>query len=235
MSPVLHTRIRWGYDMTIVGKDGIFPQSINRRITEILAMRSAFGFTTFGDTSSIVANTITNVTDSNGIYNRLQTGAVTNEYAGVYGGLLYNRQKEPSYYCRFKLGSSSNTRMFIGLTDQTIDVPVFTSVSNGHYAGLYVNPSVSSTFRSGRAGGSTFTTASLGTSVDTNYHDLYIWLKKSGGANSMILQLDGGTRVEYTTSIPSTSAVLRSVAAIGNVTNTSKNIEIAKISINSEV
>lgn len=221
--------------MTILGKDGTFPLSINRRITEVLAMRSVFGFTTFGDTSSITANTITNVTDSNGIYNRLQTGAVTNEYAGVFGGLIYNRQKEPAFYCKFKLGSSSNTRMFIGLTDQAIDVPVFTSVVNGHYAGLYVNPSISSTFRTGRAGGSTFTTASLGVSVDTTYHELYIWLKKSGGADSMILQLDSGTRVEYTTSIPSTSAVLRFVAAIENVTNTSKNIEIAKISINSEV
>lgn len=220
--------------MTIIG-NGKYPQSINRRISEVLAMKSAFGFTTFGDATTITANSITNVADSNGIFNRLITGAVTNEHAAAFGGTLYNRQKEPAFYCKFKLGSSSNVRMFIGLTDQTADVPVFTSVANGNYAGLYANPSISSGWRIGHGNGGSFTHDTLAGSVDTSYHELYMWLKKSGGDNNMIIQLDGGTRYEITTAIPSTTAVMRYVAAIGNVTNQSKNIEIAKVSINTEV
>lgn len=220
--------------MAIIGT-GKYPQSINRRITEVLAMKSAFGFTTFGDTSSIAANSITNVADQNGIYNRLITGAVTNEYAAVYGGTLYNRQKEPAYYCKFKLGSTSNVRVFIGLTDQLPDIPVFTSVVNGNYAGLYFNPSVSSVWRAGHGNGGSFTTDSMSVTPDTGYHELYMWLKKSGGDNNMIIQLDGGTRFEITSSIPSITSVLRHTVSIGNISSISKNIEIAKVSINSEV
>lgn len=221
--------------MTISGKDGIFPTSINRRISEILAVSTVTGFVSLGDNATITANTIVNVFDANGVFNRIQTGAVTNESARVSGGLLFNREKDPAFYCRFKLGSSTNVRMFVGMTDQAADIPLFSTVPNGNYAGLYANTSLGSTFRSGRAGGSTFTTASLGVSIDVGYHEVYMWLKKSTGGNSMILQLDGNTRVEYTTSIPSTSAQLRYVVGVGNVSSISKNIEIAKIAVNCEV
>lgn len=218
--------------MTIVGKDGTYPLSINRRITEIIALNGAF--TIQGDIVVETGSGSSSI-NSNGIFRRLTTLAVNNDFIQVSGTPMYNRQKEPSFYCRFKLNQTTNQRMFLGLTDQTSSSTISNAPLAGNYAGLYINTSTSSTFRSCRAGGGAFSSTSLGISIDTNYHDLYIWLKKSGGGNSMILQLDSNDRVEYTTTIPTTVSIMKYALLFATAAATAKSIEIAKCSINTEI
>ena len=119
--------------MTITGKDGTFPTNIKRRITEIIAINGAF--TIQGD---ILVETGSGsfVIDSNGIFRRLTTLAVNNDFIQVVGAPHYSRQKEPSFYCRFKLNQTTNQRMFLGLTDQTSSSTISSAPPNGNYAGL---------------------------------------------------------------------------------------------------
>ena len=222
--------------MTILGKNGTYPLSINRRITELLATSTppATGFTIHGDIATIVANSINNQASQSGILTRISTNVGAESAAHISGARIYNRQKEPSLYCRFKLGSSADERVFIGLTDLDADLMTANPLINGNYAGLYINTITSSTFRTVRGSGAP-TTVSLGVSINTGYHDLYMWLKKSGGGNSMILQLDSNARVEYTSAVPSSTAMLRYAISITTRVATSKNIEIGKLSVNSEI
>ena len=218
--------------MTITGKDGTFPTNIKRRITEIIAINGAF--TIQGDIL-VETGSGSSVIDSNGIFRRLTTLAVNNDFVQCSGTPMYNRQKEPSFYCRFKLNQTTNQRMFLGLTDQTSSVTISNAPLSGNYAGLYINTSTSSTFRSARGSGGAMTTVSLGNAINTNYHDLYIWLKQSGGGNSMILQLDSNDRVEYTTTLPATTAIMKYALLFATAAATAKSIEIAKCSINCEI
>lgn len=228
--------------ITIVGKDGTFPLSINRRITEILPYRNpstfAGEFTAHGDQVNIVASG-GNILDADntGIFTYLQTNLTVNNSAYIDGNTQYNRQKEPAFHCRFKLNSNSNLRMFIGLTSRTAVEMTSNTIPNGNYAGLYVDTSAVGTFGNirGSGGASVKAFGTMGSSVDTNLHDFYMWLKKSGGLNLISMQLDDNDRIEYTTSLPSTGSIMRYVAGIGNVSNLARRIYIAKLSINQEV
>jgi len=228
--------------MTITGKDGIFPDSINRRIAEILPYRNPSTllgeFTAHGDQANITASggNILDA-DSTGIFSYLQTNLIVNNSAYVDGNTQYNRQKEPAFHCRFKLNSNSNVRMFIGLTSRTSAEMVSNAIPNGSYGGLYVDTAAVGSFGTIRGSGGAFVKefGTLGSSVDTSLHDFYMWMKKSGGLNQVSMQLDNNDRVEYTTTLPSTGALLRYVAGIGNISNLARRIYIAKIAINQEV
>lgn len=223
----------------IVGKDTQYLTSIDRRITELLAFKNAgFGaFSVHGDIANEVAATPGFAPSSNGIFRSLQTSSVANNEAYVNGDLMYNRQKEPAFYCRFKLDSTSNTRLFIGLTSRSAVDCLSSSTPNGNYAGLYVNTGVNSNFQTlrGSGGSPVKVTNPWSDSVDTNYHELYMWLKKSGGHDEVSIQLDDNDMEVYTSSLPSTGSSLRYVAGIATRTSSSRTINIAKLSVNTEV
>lgn len=228
--------------VTPLGKEGTFPTSINRRIAELLPYRnpsSLLGeFTNHGDQVNITASGGNFLdADSTGIFTYLQTNLVVNNAAYIDGHTQYNRQKEPAFHCRFKLNSNSNVRMFIGLTTRTGSEMVSNAIPNGSYGGLFVDTAAVGSFGTIRASGGSFTKefGTMGSSVDTNLHDFYMWMKRSGGLNVISMQLDNNDRVEYTSTLPSTGAMMRYTAGIGNISNLARRIYIAKLSINQEV
>jgi len=211
----------------VVGKEGTFPHTINKRIAEILAYLNsgAAGFLANADSLIINAASIGPVVGSTGIFTRLTTTNVTN----VSGDLQYNRQLEPAFHCRFKLSSQTSSRLFIGLTTKTGGTMVASGLPTGDYAGLYMDAG-DTTWKFVHSNGGSGTRVDEGTSTDSSIHDFYMWLKKSGGANSVIFQLDNGDRVEVTSNIPSTSALMRPTCeakAIG----VTRSLDIAKVTI----
>lgn len=211
----------------VVGKEGIFPRSINMRISEMLAILNggAGGFLCNGDIITVSASAVAPVIGSNGIFTRISTA--TNAY--VSGELQYNRQREPAFHCRFELSSSSSVQLFIGFSDRSPGFMTVGSLPSGDYCGLYLG-SGDSTWKFVHSQGGSGTEVDEGTSVDSNDHDFYMWLKKSGGGNSVIFQLDNGERFEVTSNIPSSSAIMRQTCELRRLAST-KSLDIAKVTV----
>lgn len=214
----------------VVGREGTFPKTINKRIAEVLAYLNggAAGFLANGDLLNITASAIAPVVDSNGIFTRLSTGTT----GRLDGDLQYNRQREPAFHCRFKLSSITSSQMFIGLTDQSGLTMISGALPSGNYAGIHL-PSGSSTWRfvHGNGGAGTNNTQN---SADTSIHDFYLWMKKSGGDNKVIMQLDQHDRFEATSNIPTTSALMRLSCGIRGIAVT-RSLDIAKVTVIQEV
>lgn len=221
--------------MTVVGGQGRFPQTIRERITEVVALTGSFHV--FGD-SLVEVGSGSSYVDSNGIYRRLTTTTALNDHVRIDGLPMYNRQRDITFYCKFRLGSTSNIRAFIGLTTGSASGTVNTDTpSAGSQAGLYINSGFSTTFGTirGSGGAATIQYGVLDESLDTQYHELFMWVKKSGGGNNFSIQLDNDDRVEYTTTLPSTTAQMQYVVAVGNRAASTRYIEIAKLTISQKV
>ena len=216
--------------MAVGDREGLFPKSIDRRITELLAYvnNGAAGFTIVGDRAVVSAGgSISPVVDSNGIFTRISTSTVK----AVSGDQQYNRQKEPVFHTRFKISSTSSIQIFLGLTNQSaISMPA-SSLPSGHYAGLYI-PSGSSTFRFVHSGGGTITTNTQ-KAIDTGYHNFYMWFKRSGGDNQVLMQIDDSDRYTATGSIPNTTQLLRYALGVRGISVT-RSLDISKCTINQE-
>jgi len=213
---------------------GTYPSNIQRRITELLARENSLGtpdFTISGDIALILSSTPVSLKNSEGIFTRISHTV----QASVEGDLMYVRQKEPSFYSRFKLPSSTSVRMFIGMTNQLPgQMTGNPTLPSGHYAGLYYNSALGTNWRFVHAGGGG-ATISVQNAVETiNPHHFYLWMKKAGGQNNIIFQYDDNDRYEASINIPGIVTPLRYVLAIGIISGT-KQLDIAKMVINSEV
>jgi len=214
---------------------GTYPSNIQRRITELLARENVPGtpdFTVTGDVAVITSLTPVSLKSSEGIFTRISQSSIL---AAVEGDRMYTRQKEPSFYTRFKLPSSTSVRMFLGLTDQTPALMVANStLPIGHYAGLYFNSGLGAQWRFVHCGGGTIMQTTVAGVETINPHHFYLWLKKAGGQDNIIFQYDDNDRYEASTNIPGIVTLLRYVLAIGIISGT-KQLDIAKMVINSEV
>ena len=212
--------------MSVVGGDAQFKKSIGQRICEMLAYINggAGGFLINGDVLTITASAIAPVVGTTGIFTRISTATT----ARVDGDLQYNRQRNIAFHARFKLSSTSSSQIFIGVTDKSGLTMISGSLPTGDYAGIYL-PAGSSTWRFVHSNGGSGTVIT-GSSSDTDIHDFYMWLQQSGGGNKVIFQLDSNDRVEATSNIPSTSALLRMSCGLRGIGST-KSLDIAKVTV----
>jgi len=211
-----------------------------RRITEIgigqspnSSYFSAIGDDCFDGIFDGRTGTFSYIVDDNGARVQITTAPTTGDYNHIFGSAIYRRNHEPSFYARlrFPTTSLSNLRCFVGLTNLDPDTMTAGDSPVGIYCGFWKDNS-SSQLRFIRNNNSTPSKQNI-IGIDTNVHDVYMWLKKSGGADVVIFQLDNGTRYSVNLNIPATTQNLKYMAVIRTLTNIARTIEIGKIHIDS--
>lgn len=170
--------------------------SRSRRLTIFLpALAGGVGrIDVLGDTP-VYSGTLSATGDANGILAKITCFASVNSRAGFSGDVQYLRMGDIQSYVNFKFNHITNTRIFIGFSDQTLTTMTGSDSPPGHYFGLWFSDAFDPTnmYAIASDGVHSPPTRIPITTVDSNLHRLFIRLFRDSGAAEVQLQVDDNT------------------------------------------
>lgn len=201
------------------------------------ALFSAFGDDLTDGPTDGRTGTNSRVIDTDGARTAINTVGVNGDYNHIYGIASWRRNLEPNFYCRFKnpASSLSSLRFFIGLTDLDPSTMLASNMAAGsspvgNYCGLWKDSASSSIKFIGNNNTSTAEVFSVQT-IDTVVHDFFMWLKKSGGGDNVMFQLDNQQYYDGMIKIPPATTDMQYMVGVKTLTAAIRTIEIGKIHI----
>lgn len=189
---------------------------------------------TMGDTP-VLFGTLSATGDANGILAKITCLASVNARGGIAGDVQYTRIGDIQSYVNFKFNHITNTRIFIGFSDQTLSTMTNTDSPPGKYFGLWFSDAFDPTnvYAIGSDGVHAPTRVQI-TTVDANLHRLFIRLFRDSGSAEVQLQVDDNTMNGITGNglVPNTTP-LGFIAGMITKDGGAKSLQLGKIQIES--
>ena len=188
-----------------------------------------------GDTP-VLFGTLSATGDANGILAKITCVASVNARGGIAGDIQYTRIGDIQSYVNFKFNHLTNTRIFIGFSDQTLSTMTGSDSPAGKYFGLWFSDAFDPTnlYAIASDGVHSPPTRVQITTADANLHRLFIRLFRDGGAQEVQLQVDDNTMNGITGNglVPNTTP-LGFIAGMITKDGGAKSLQLGKIQIES--
>ncbi len=169
------------------------------------------------------------IVDADGARRRISTIGTSGDYNHIRGLAIWRRNFEVNFFARFKLVDFTSCRMFIGLTDSDPATMVASAtLPTANYCGLWKDEGDTNFkfVRNDNSGGAVETSD---VALNTLVHDFHMWLKRSGGADVIIFQLDNGDRLITSNNMPGAAVSMAFNAVIKTTANSIRQLDIEKI------
>lgn len=194
-----------------------------------------------GDTPAL-SGTLTATGDFNGIWAKITCPASVNAIGGIAGDIQYTRSNDIQSFVWYKLNNITNTRIFIGFSDQTLSTMLGSDNPPGRYFGLWFSSSYDSSnlYAIGSDGFHTPVRRQpeniSPVTIDIGYHRLFLRLFSDGGSAEVQLQVDDNTMngIKFTDNglVPQTTP-LAFMAGMITRDGGAKSLQLGKIQIES--
>lgn len=186
-----------------------------------------------GDTP-LLFGTLSATGDANGVMAKLTCAASVNARSGLAGDVQYTRINDIHSFVWYKFNHITNTRIFIGFSDQTLSTMTNSDNPLGRYFGLWFSDAFDPTnvYAISSDGVHSPPTKIQITTVDTITHRLFLRLFRDGGAQEVQLQVDDNTMNGITGSglVPNTTP-LGFVAGMITKDGAAKSLQLGKIQV----
>jgi len=152
--------------------------------------------------------------------------------AGVAGNAIWARNLSTFAFFRFKSVEGAGTRMFIGMTDQALTTMAVGDAALGNYTGIRIGGGFTNWTLVSRNTSQGQTNITINGVIDTNMHELKIWLPNNG---QCYVQFDSQATYTFSASqCPDNNAIMRYAITQQNTTASYKNTRVGRIYLEAE-
>lgn len=159
------------------------------------------------------------------------TTASNGNYTNIFGNTNYNSSSNPDFQTYVALTATTNTRLWLGLTDQASSTMAAAANPAGSYASFRYDTSAGDTnYKCVAKAGTTQTIVDSGTAANTTGHKFEVILTSTQAE----FKIDGNDVCNITTNIPAANALMRYNDSVTTLVSAVAHIRIAWAYIESD-